>query len=65
MMITLVVTFFAAACSEKKPKETDETEANQKEIQALDSVAVEVENVTQEIVESAEKLDALLEELEN
>lgn len=63
LIIMLCLGFSIVACEQKNSQESAEAEAMKEEIITLDSAATAVENVTKEISESAENLDAILEEL--
>ena len=63
LMIMLCAGFCIVACEQKNSQESADAEAMKEEIMTLDSAATAAEKVANEISESAENLDAILEEL--
>lgn len=62
-MMIVAVAVFCISCGDQKKTQEAEPEVDVKEIQTLDSLATQAENAADEIKESAENLDAILEEL--
>ncbi|WP_456461687.1 hypothetical protein [Reichenbachiella sp.] len=63
LLITCCMALFAIACEQKQSSESQETEVAKKQIMTLDSAANAAAEATQELSESEENLDAILEEL--
>ena len=62
-ILTIAMALFCLSCGDQKKAQDAEPEVDMKEIQSLDSLASQAENVTDEIKESADNLDAILEDL--
>lgn len=61
----LIGVFFLAGCGKTSTSENNATDSLKTEILALDSIVTQSETMTEEITESAKKVDALLDSLEN
>ena len=63
-LILLIVVAFLAGCGKSSTSENS-TDSLKTEILTLDSIVTQSEAITEEITESAKKVDALLDSLEN